>query len=227
MGVARDFNQTTDQALLNAAGLGFPAAQSLFCWFACDTVATPQTLVRYGELGVSPFVGIGMSLNSGKLYGYMNTAAAAPSNVPGTTNHTTDGSWHAAGFSAANSDLRLYLDGAQEANITTQGALAAPGNTDFMAGYSKNFGERYGGGLAYVAYWGIALTGGEQASLAAGAVPSTIQAGSLLAYWPDITQPDTVGAKSFTVTGTTVFATDPPVNGGTPVGRMRSRPMIS
>lgn len=74
----------------------------------------------------------------------------------------------------------------------------------------------YSGLIAHVAVWTSALSGSDVASLAGGAVPSSVQSGTLLDYWALVTQASThtgVNGRVLTASNTVESASNPSVSG--------------
>lgn len=133
-------------------------------------------------------LGIGGPPSSDYIALGMTGAGTAFVEIPGATataGTLSDGVWHHIAGVQANASSRVaYLDGvAGSANTsvtyqpsgmdrTTAGGLVLNGNRLSFAG----------GSVAHLAIWNTALSDVEVASLATGAVPSTIQPGSLVFY---------------------------------------------
>ena len=101
------------------------------------------------------------------------------------------GAWHhgVAVFTSASSRT-LYLDGDDtDTETTTQNAIGVD-NCRIGAAATSGPIKFAKGKVALMGVWDKALSGANAASLFAGALPSAIEAGNLVAYWFDGTESD-------------------------------------
>jgi hypothetical protein len=148
--------------------------------------------------------------STGKLAVYYNGANAF---YDGTgTNTLTSGIWYhlSAIFPngvAPTGYVNGNLDGTGNAIFTQNGHSVTQSGTD-----ATNW---FGGVLADVAIWPVALSQAELSALSKGARPNTIRPPSLIGWWPldgiQSPEPDLSGnVNNGTLTGTT-FAAGPPI----------------
>lgn len=124
-------------------------------------------------------------------------------------------SWHhiAGVFTSATSRL-VYIDGVAGtpnlANFTPAGVAVT------AIGRRPDAGFWFKGRVAHFAVWSSALSGGQIASLAGGAVPNTI--GTPVNYWACTADAnDSAGTNNLTVqSGATLDADNPTLGGGGP-----------
>lgn len=134
--------------------------------------------------------------------------------VDGATGAATTGSWQHVGATFVGNDasgLRLYIDGAEDANspistaspnVTTTGTIAHPVQIGDTPGATRDID----GKLAEAAMWDRTLSAAEMAALAAGFSPLFFP--GLIFYAPLIRDTsDKIGGAAATINGTpAVFA---------------------
>lgn len=103
-----------------------------------------------------------------------------------TSTGYTANQWHHALFIEAGSqDHRIYIDGGSEGTDTSNDQT--PANVDKMSigalAYNGGWANFFAGKLGEVAIWNVVLTNQEKTDLAAGASPSNIRSGNLVAHW--------------------------------------------
>jgi uncharacterized repeat protein (TIGR01451 family) len=155
------FNGTTDQlqysngSFMNQSFVDM----SIMFWVKPDALAGIQTLYEEGGSGS----GVAIRLNGANL-----EAATRESSVQQTltTAFPSDGKWHFIGYSYANGNVTLYLDGVNVGSVATGfAALAVHGNagafgaTNSNDAFSAGAGNRYSGKMDEAAYYYAALTG--------------------------------------------------------------------
>jgi hypothetical protein len=106
---------------------------------------------------------------------------------------------------------KVYLDGGNQGSDT---ASAVPSYTDTMSvgamAYNDSWVNFFAGKIGAVAVWNIALSPADQASLAAGADPATIQPSNLVGCWPLVSDAQDVSGNGchLTVAGSATFDAD-------------------
>jgi hypothetical protein len=112
---------------------------------------------------------------------------------------------------------KVWVDGISQSLTVTSHSTFGGGNFDNATLFlmSRNAASLFGAGrMAEIAIWDVELSAGNLTLLHDGALPSSVDSGNLLSYWPVCglasPEPAVVGA-SLTVTGAT-FADHPVVN---------------
>jgi hypothetical protein len=232
--VSRSFNGTTSQWLQHDAAVRGARPISIACWFKANNSTTATGLLMSistsTDFNGAPYFGMRITRsNEGdprKVRAILATTSFVGFN---TTGQWTAGTWHlAVVVSNGASDHRVYLDTSKATSTANAGATLSGINRTSIAGQVASGGNT-GGGLdglvAHAAVWSVALSDSDVATLAGGAVPSTVQAGSCLAYWPltgdQSPEPSSIGSFDMTLNGSPGFSTDNP-----PVGASVSIPAI-
>ena len=132
---------------------------SILFWVKPNALAGIQTLYEEGGSGS----GVAIRLNGANL-----EAATREGGVQQTltTAFPSDGKWHFIGYSYANGNVTLYLDGVNVGSVATGfAAMAAHGNagafgaTNSQDAFNAGAGNRYSGKMDEAAYYYAALTG--------------------------------------------------------------------
>ena len=175
---------------------------TIACWFYPNSVNFTQAVVAIGDAG-------GVSrLQLDKRAGSPDIGAASV-NSGGTSAVQLSGDmaasvWqHSAAVFASTTSRKAYLDGISDGTNTTSNTVSGLDSILIGARYSTTRGAFFGGRIAHVGIWNIALSDGEIASLAAGAHPQTIQAANLVFYAPltDGVAEDVITSTALTVSG--------------------------
>ena len=129
----------------------------------------------------------------------------------------SNGVWHNALFVCSSSTHRsIYLDGNYDAGSNDLADLTPAGLDNCTVGELKRATSYWpmSGLIDEVTAWSVALSTGDIATVAGGADPSTIQAGSILGHWRLLgtasPEPEVSGGTGFTVNGTLVQGTQYP-----------------
>lgn len=164
----------------------------------------------------------------------LDAAAWARSNVwnrAASTAAIADNVWMAFGGTWTSTTSRAaYVNGADKGTDATGTTVNMGIQNRFGVGgrFRNTISGHWLGKQAHIAFWSVALTDGEHAALAAGALPSSIQSGNLLAYYPgtviDISGTDYLEDVSGNGNHLELFggwsydaADSPPVGGGTDI----------
>lgn len=153
---------------------------------------------------------------------YFETNGSGTATTASSAN-LTDTVWsHIAGVQASTTSRVHYKDGVAGATNTTSSNPSSLNRITAGAltlnGVIVSTGQ---GDLAHAAIWSIALSAGEVASLAAGALPSSVQPGSLVFYsvLDGVASPeeDTIGGRHLAwgagANAPTQSSSNPPVSG--------------
>jgi Concanavalin A-like lectin/glucanases superfamily len=131
-----------------------------------------------------------------------------------TTNTAALSAWHSATAVWASTSLRrAYIDGGDRTDDDITDPFVPATQTFLSIGYARDgLDAYYGGRLAYVFIWNIALTDAEVASWHGGSIPQ--QANLIAAYdmttdHGTSTMPDAIGSFDLAITGAT-FSSDNP-----------------
>lgn len=177
---------------------------TLFCWVKHATSATSGAVCGFGSTSNGNYEE--MIFSSGtKVRVYYRTSSGASSYADSTTAEQTTWQPAMAVYETATSRKIYYSSGAVVADTASAGSAVAPDR--FVVGTRPTSDSLYfAGEIAEVAVWSSALTQGDFDSMAAGAKPETISAGTLLECWPLETTSDLAGTVSRTLTATSVSA---------------------
>lgn len=131
-----------------------------------------------------------------------------------TTAGYTASTWQHFGAVFTSSTLRdMFIDGGSKGSNT--GSQNPTGLTDFIVGsHKKVSGNYWDGKICHVAVWDIALSDAEMATLAAGALPTSVQPGNLIAYYPLVSNGNaSVGSYDLTEAGGATYDASDPLAG--------------
>jgi hypothetical protein len=124
-------------------------------------------------------------------------------------------------FTSASSRTAYLISGAGVSDGSTIASGTMSGYKTLAIGYRSLSSDNFMlGAVASVGIWSSALDATDWANLIAGAVPSTIQAGTLIDYWSLLTQASTqtgINGRVLTASNTSQ-AVDHPISEGTSVG---------
>lgn len=185
---------------------------------SAPATACPITIALWlndtGTIGTTALCAMGNSAGSSRVQldtrATGDDIAAQAVNSGGSTGSALggaviSGTWmHGAAVFTTDANRDVYLNGSHINNNTTSIALSGFNNISLGSRFSGGSrGAYFGGRLAHVAVWNIALSAGEISTLAGGAKPNTVQNGNLVFYAP-LTHGnaiDTVTSTSLTVSG--------------------------
>lgn len=225
--MALDFVNTSSQYLENGAAVITAEPLTMVAWARPSDVQTvSRTIFSIGTAsGVSRWqIQTNGSTASGTVSAAsVNTGAAFTQAA--TTATTSNNAWaHVCGVFTSSTDRRIYLNGGNSVQNTTNIAVSGVNRTDIGARWSTTIGSYFDGDIAEVAAWDVALTAAEVATLGAGYSPLFVRPASLVAYWPIIGRNspsiDRVGGFNMTVTNAPATVAHPRVI-------MPSRPRIT
>lgn len=204
-----------DDFLEHAAAVTGGAPLTMACWFKPANVTTSGVMMNLGRSGTGDhrFALSAMGTVGGDpVRAETRTTAAASAD---TTSGFASGVWqHAAAKFAASDNRSAFLNGG---SVWTNTSNVVPSSLTRTRLGSTGAGTLpYVGRIAEAAIWGGTLpTDLELIDLAAGVLPTDIQPGSLLAYWPLRDDPlDVVGAFDLSVFGAALDADHPDVGDG-------------
>lgn len=219
--MARSFNGSTEEIGCGTSALLQPAAMTAACWIYPTSLTPAYSAIISKNAGTgSNFYQLFVKSN-GKVAVYLVNG-----NYDGTGSHTlTTSNWYHVGFTYSSAAGGVgYVSGASDGTFAANGAISFSANPVLeLANDLPNAGRFYGGRMADVAIWNVALTAGEFAALASGQRPNMIRRASLLAYWPldglASPEPDFSGnGNNGTLTGVCPLAAGPPATMFTPRG---------
>ena len=156
---------------------------TISCWFQSDSVTASQALASL-EDGVNEFY---LLQAAGAIAGDPVRAMSYSGTwrVAATTTGYSAGTWtHALGIFAADNDRRAFISGGSKGTESTAEDVAAASYImvgAYKASVPTGF---FDGKLAELAMWNLALSDANAASLAAGVLPTAIEAANLIGYWP-------------------------------------------
>lgn len=142
---------------------------------------------------------------------------SAANSTASTTANSTLNAWnHICGVAASATDRRVFLNGGNKGTSVTS---RTPNGIDRTSiGKQDNAANNKivsnGAFIAFPAIWNIALSDAEVAALAVpGTLPTAIQPGALVVYWPlpgiSATEIDIIGSNHLTVQGSLIAMGDP------------------
>ena len=188
-------------------------AGTICAWIKSTSLVTPAQIVTLGTSG-SGSNRFTLGMTSGAFFvcnenDGSSSVANATSPVLDTTN------WHlAVGVWSDHTNRAAFFDGLSKGTIAALKASSAPNVTRISADPAGgNPAAMY---IAHVAIWNIALIDADVLKLLTQ-LPSTVQAASLLEYWPltgNASPEPSLGTSPHTLTVTgTAFSTDNPALG--------------
>ena len=185
--MAYDFNGTNQYLSCAAPITGLVYPYTFACHFKPDNVTDFGTLVQINPAN-GAYWGL---LNGGSLAGDPVVAnhsqqSAANGGAKSTAGYTANDFFHACGIFQSTSLKKAYLNGANE-GTNTVGIAAATAATELLIGARRlngALGTYYGGLIAEVGIWNVALTQPEIASLAGGMTCDKVRPQSLVFYAP-------------------------------------------
>jgi hypothetical protein len=163
------------EAAGNPLGSGTVTVFTIACWYKPSSIAN-GTALGIGDTNSSQYLALGMN-GSGAAFVELTGQTA-------TAGTLSNGTWaHIAGVQSSVTSRIAYKDGvagsAQTVSTDFTGADRITAGGLMLNGSRLSFA---GGSVAHCAVWSTALSGADVASLAAGARPDAVQAGSLVFY---------------------------------------------
>lgn len=201
---------------------------TICAWGNADSTAVNNNAATISSEGASTFEHIALN--------WRGTAAGDPIRAQQTTENGgfvtgiaetstgySVGVWHhGCAVLSTTTSRSAYIDGGSKISDTT--SVAYPSSLDrtsiatVWGGASADVrGAPFGGLIAEVGYWNVALTDAEVATLAKGYAPPCVRRASLLAYYPMIRDTTSLKdrfsatANNLTLAGTTAVADHPRV----------------
>jgi hypothetical protein len=195
--MALDFNGSSQYAWrAEAIVTAYPL--TIACWFNVDSTAASNVLAGIGTAGTDN-AALMFTDTNGKLRAFSASGGSNASAITATSVST--GTWHhgCAVFTNAT-DRRIYLNGGNQADNTTNLAFPASANRTYVGAqiYSGGVTNFTNGRIAEVAMWNVNLSSDEVAALGKGFSPLLIRPASLVAYWPMLAGSSKVGGSSVT-----------------------------
>lgn len=209
--MARAFVRASSQYLEAASAIVSTPPFTMASWFNTDDATVQQALS-----GISRSAGdtyeFFLEAGGSQRLGLFVQEGGATTDINYAAGSYAANTWHHGAWVVASGTSRLvYLD----ASVGTEGtASVTPAGMDttsvgrlVYAGVPQDY---MSGRIAEAAFWSVALTAAEIASLAKGFSPALVRPQSLVEYWPLVGRlsPETgpKGAASLTVTGATAGA---------------------
>lgn len=190
---------------------------SLFAWLKPSSTSSTMFAVASGRLGLDEWQSILASNSATIQASERKTGSSAQAALSGAL--VTNWKPCLVVYTTA-ANRKVYYDAAS-ATDTANNAPTIASFDVFSIGKDPRTGQSsyWAGEIAEVACWGAALSAGDLATLAGGAAPETVQAGSLIDCWPLQTAGGLAG-----VNGRVLTATGSPVTGGAhPITRNTSQ----
>lgn len=223
---SRSFNGSTDKILVGNPSQVQVATWTISAWVFWTVNSVYQSIANYGHgtNGSTDFRNYDLALNnSNQARIYFTSGSATYHGIEGGTTLSAN-TWYHLSATYDGSTLLLYVNGVQEASPLSTSATpdSTGGNLNIGCLYTDTGGatnEPFGGNIADVALWNVALTVNELLSLAKGTRPWKIRKSSLKGVWPlfglQSPEPDYSGnINSGALTGTGA-ANGPPINPAT------------
>ena len=185
--MAYDFNGTNQYLSCAAPITGLVYPYTFACHFKPDNITDFGVMVQ-----ISPANGAYWGLlNAGSIAGDPVIAnhsqqSAAGGGARSTAGYTANDFFHACGIFESTSLKKAYLNGANE-GTNTVAITNETAATELLIGARRNngaVGTYYGGLIAEVGIWNVALTQPEIASLADGMTCDKVRPQSLVFYAP-------------------------------------------
>ena len=213
--MAYDLNGTNQYLSCAAPITGLVYPYTFACHFKPDNVTDFGVLVQINPAN-GTYWGL---LNAGSIAGDPVVAnnsqqGASVGGAQSTAGYTANDFFHACGIFESTSLRKAYLNGANEGTNTVAIANQAAA-TELLIGARRNngvLGTYYGGLIAEVGIWNVALTQPEIASLAKGMTCDKVRPQSLVFYAPLVRDLiDAKGGLTITNNNTATVADHPRV----------------
>lgn len=181
--MARNFTAASSQSLEVASSPVSGPPFTVAAW-ARPTGTGASAYVAVGELGGTHRYMLQQGFGGG------NNVAASVTNTGFTFGATTTAAvtanvWHhGCAVFASNNSRTAYINGGNSATNTDTLNLNTPTSVVIGARYNTTLGFYFGGDLAEVGIWNVALTAAEVASLAKGMTCDKIRPQNLVFYAP-------------------------------------------
>lgn len=212
--MARSFARGSTQYLSSSQGaLIDPSVGTFALWYNASDTTNILELIDWRTSGGDE---IEITENNGN-FGANLRAAYSAGGVSKTINNPTlsSGAWHhlAITWDRGADQFKFYEDGVQVG--TTQTGLGTPTGTGVTAFYIGNnpFNESFGGSMAEVAAWTVALSASDVASLYSGISPSLVRRDKLKIYTPlrgdSSPEPDLATGSGWTLVNSPTKTTHP------------------
>ena len=178
-GTTSDYLYVGDVAAIDITGTALTVA----AWVLLDANTNRTVAAKYDQTGAGNqyLLYIDGSSNLTMIVsdsGGDDTAAGATGVSTGVWHHAA-GVKNGTGAGA----LKAYLDGAQDASVTSDRSIQGTASVLHIGRYS-NAAAPFDGAIAEVGIWDAALSAAEIAALARGVSPLHIRRPSLRGYWP-------------------------------------------
>jgi len=175
------FTAASLEYLSRTESISYPL--TITAWAKVTNVATDYAIAGFGVLGGSGRRQMLYAKATGTI-GMQTRNDAGTSVEAATTVGPVANNWfHAAGVVSSLSSRSVYFNGHDKVTNTTPLATPASAPDHFNVGATTTPSLYLNGNIAEVAVWSIALSDAEISQLAGGALPTSIQAGSLWGYW--------------------------------------------
>ena len=178
--MARNFVLASSQYLSGGAPVtAYPFTMA--CWCNTTVVGTVQCAIFLGDSTAAANYWTLTVITTGPIrFVSRNTFAYSAT----TSTSLTDNAWqHLCAVGISSTSRSVYLNGGGVGSNTTNSTPVPTGIAVGMLRASTPV-QAFGGAIAHVAIWRVALSAAEIALLAAGAYPYTVQPQDLAAYWP-------------------------------------------
>jgi len=177
----REIDDAASEYLYNNNGIISDEPLTICAWFKTDVDDTAQALVNLSASDTVHYRWLALDSDGTVV---LRTRDGSTNDGINSTSTFTTGNWHhAAGVWSAANSRSAYLDGTNKDTSTATVNPNAPDITTVGSTQLSGFEFYYSGRIAHVAIWSTALSDEQIASLAGGACPLGIEAGSLEAYW--------------------------------------------
>lgn len=178
---------------------------SMACWFNKDEVTTTQVLLTVGDSGgTSRWQLQASGATAGDPLGAFSVTSSGTS-AGASTNGILAGTWHhGAAVFATTASRTVYLDGTAVGNSSIR-AVTGANNIGIGMGYLAAARTGFfGGKIAEVALWNIALVADDVTQLRKGFSPRLVRPEGLVFYAPLIRDLVDLRGAPLTASGTTV-----------------------
>lgn len=185
--MSRDFNGTSEY-LEYAGAVRTALPLTISAWVYKDDTTNLDVAVSLSNNASLNRCGLAFT-NSAAVRNLAITSGGTNSNTDTTTLYTANTWTHGAAVYTSTTSRTVYINGGNAVN-NTNSLDVSPGtfNTTNIGCYNNSAGRAqfFGGYIAEVGIWSVALTAAEIASLGVGVSPILIRPASLVAYWPII-----------------------------------------
>lgn len=203
--MARAF--TTNQLAEYAGDAGATLPFSVACWVRPTAVNVVQVAWSFCiNTTANQYYYLGLDASGQASIAARNTTARIGSSSTAMLANT----WgHLCGVWAAANDRRVFLNGGGKGTQTNSVTAFTPTRSTAGRISGSTPASYFGGRIAEIGLWNVALTDMEAAALGSGVPPSRVRPGNLIGYWRldgRVTpEPDLSGfAHPLTVTGATL-----------------------